>query len=168
VLKKPLLEADGVEGPDHPHGPLVIHQTSHDRTGAEGQRIAQLVDPAELGGGEEGLEAVEGSPDREAEIELPQITACVHKQVGVILGKQVVDRPHFAHQGEEVGVVEEEDVQPHLDVVAIGILPAADLAPKERTGLIEIDLMTGVHEVHRCSQTGQPRTDNGDPHPFTP
>ena len=69
--------------------------------------------------------------------------------MGVVLGQQVVDRPHLAHQGEEVGVVEKEHMQPHLNVVAALINPAAHLAAQKRPGLVEIHLVAGIHQIHR-------------------
>ena len=155
-----------VEGSDHTHRPLVVHQPTHDRTGAQGQGIAQLVDPGELRGREEGLEAIEGCPEWKAEIKLAKITATVHKQVGVVLGEEVVDGPDLGHQGKEVGVVVEKDMQSHLDVIAIRVLPAAHLAAHERPGLIEIDLVTGIHQIHRRRKAGQPRSNDGDLHTF--
>ena len=69
--------------------------------------------------------------------------------MGVVLGQQVVDRPHLAHQGEEVGVVEKEHMQPHLNVVAALIHPAAHLAAQKGPGLVEIHLVAGIHQIHR-------------------
>ena len=126
--------------------------------------FAQLVDPAELWRGEERLEAVEGSPDREAEIQFPQVTTLVHEQVGVLLGQQVFKGTHLPHQGEEIGVIEKEHVQPHFDVVAAVINPAAHLAAHERASLIEIHLMPGIHQVHRSGEARETGTDNRDPH----
>ena len=165
---EPVFKADAIEVADHRHGALVIDQAAHDRAGAQGQGIAQLVDPVELGGGEEGLEAVEGGADREAEIELAQVAALVHKQVGVVFGQQVVEGAHLAQQGKQVGVVEEEDMQPHLDVVAALIDPAAHLAAHERPGLVQVHLVAGIDQINRRRQTGQTRTHDGDPHPCTP
>ena len=82
----------------------------------------------------------------------------------VLLGQQVLERPDFAHQGEEVGVVEEEDVQPHLDVVTAVIHPAAHLAAHEGPGFVEINGVTGINQIHRRRETGEPGTDNRDPH----
>ena len=155
MAEEPLLKADAIQVANHPHRPLVIHQAAHDRAGAQGQGIAQLVDPVELGGGEKGLEAVEGGAEGKAEIQLAQVAAGIHEQVGVVLGEEVVDRPHLAQQGEEVGVVEEEHMQPHLDVVAALIHPAAHLAAHERPGFVEIHLMAGIHEIHGRGQTRQ-------------
>ena len=157
-------KADGIQGADGAHRPLVIHQAPHDRTRAQGQGIAQLVDPAELRRGEERLEAVEGSPDREAEIQFPQVATLVHEQVGVLFGQQVFKGTHLPHQGEEVGVIEEEHMQPHFDVVAAVIDPAAHLAAHERASLVEIHLMPGIHQVHRSGEARETGTDNRDPH----
>ena len=164
MAHKPILETDGVQGADGAHRPFVIHQTPHDRTGAQGQGIAQLIDPAQLRRGEERLEAIERGSDREAEIQFPQITALIHKQMGVLLGQQILKRTHFPHQREEIGVVEEEHMQPHFDVVAAVIHPAAHLAAHERTGLVEVHLMASIHQVHRSGEARETGTDNRDPH----
>ena len=168
VTEKPLLEADPIKIADHLHGAVVIHQAPHDRAGAQGQGIAQLVNPVELGGSEKGLEAIEGSADRKAEIQFAQVATLVHEQVGVLLGEQVVDRAHLAQQGEEVGVIEEEDMQPHLDVVALAIHPAAHLAAHERAGLVEVHAVARVHQIHSSRQTRQTGTHDGDAHLHTP
>ena len=84
--------------------------------------------------------------------------------MGVILGQKIVKRPHLLHQGKEVGVIEEEDVQPHLNVIAVWVFPTADLAAHERTGLVEIDLVASIHQIHSSGQAGQTRTDDRDPH----
>ena len=165
MAHKPLLKTDPIQGPDRLHRSLVIHQAAHDRAGAQRQGIAQFVDPAELGSGEEGLEPVEGGAEGEAEIELAQVAAGVHKQMGVVFGQQVLERPHLAHQGKEVGVVEEEHVQPHLDVVAAPIHPTPHLAAQEGPGLVEVHLVAGIHQIHRGRQPGQSRTHDGDLHP---
>ena len=62
MTQEPGFKTDGIELADHPHGPVVIHQSPHDRAGAQGEGIAQLVNPVELGRSEKGLEAIEGSP----------------------------------------------------------------------------------------------------------
>ncbi len=164
MADEPLAEADPIEGADGAHRPLVIHQTANDGAGAQGQGIAQLVHPGQLGGSEKGLQAVEGGTDREAEVQLAQIPALIDEQVGVVLGEQVFKGPHLAHQRKQVGVVEEEDMQPHLNVVAPFIHPAAHLAAHEGTGLIEINAVTGIHQIHRCRETGQSCPDDGNPH----
>ena len=164
MADKPILETDGIQGADGAHRPLVIHESPHDWTGAQGQGIAQLVDPAELGRREEGLETVERCSDGEAEIQLAQITALVHEQMGVLLGQQVFKRTDLAHQGKEVGVVEEKDMQPHLDVVAAVIHPAANLAAPERTRFVEVNGMACIDQIHRSREAGETGTDNRDPH----
>ena len=68
MAHKPVLETDGVEGSDGAHRPLVIHQTPHDRTRAQGQGIAQLVDPTELRRCEKRLQTIERGTNREAKI----------------------------------------------------------------------------------------------------
>lgn len=88
--------------------------------------------------------------------------------MGVGLGQQVFKGPHLAQQGEQVGVVEEEHMQPHLDVVAVPIHPAANLAAHEGACLVEIHLVAGLHQIHRRRQTGQSRTHDGDAHPAAP
>ena len=164
MADEPILETDGVEGSDGAHRPLVIHQTAHYRAGAQGQGIAQLVDPAELRCGEKRLEAVKGCANGEAKIQLPQIAPLVHEQVRVLLGQKILERSHLAHQGEEVGVIKEEDVQPHLDVVTALIHPAAHLAAHEGTGFVEIHLMARIHEVHCSGEAGEAGTNDRDPH----
>ena len=82
----------------------------------------------------------------------------------VILRQQVLKGAHFAHQGKEIGVIEEEDMQPHFDVVAAFIHPAADLAAPERTRLVEVHGMACIDQVHRSGEAGETGTDNRDPH----
>ena len=155
MAEEPLLKADAIKVANHLHRPLVIHQTAHNRAGAQRQGIAQLVEPVELGGGEKGLQAVEGCAEGEAEIQLAQVAAGIHEQVGVVFREQVVDRTHFAQQGKEVGVVEKEHMQPHLDVIAALIDPAAHLAAHKWPGFVEIHLMAGIHQIHGRGQTSQ-------------
>ena len=88
--------------------------------------------------------------------------------MGVILREQVVDRSHLAHQGEQVGVVEEEDMQSHLDVIASVIHPAADLAAHEGTCFVKIDLVAGIHQIHSRGQSSQTRTHDRDLHRLLP
>merc|ERR1739841_142218 len=107
MAQKPLAKTDAIEGANGAHRPLVVHQASHDRAGAESQGIAQLVDPIELRCGEKGLEAVERSAEGKAKIQLPEITTFIDKQMGVIFGQQIVESAHLAHQRKEIGVVEE-------------------------------------------------------------
>ena len=164
MAHKPVLETDRIQGTDGPHRPLVIHKPSHNRTGAKRQGVAQFVDPGKLRGREEGLQTIEWCTDRKTEIEFTQITALVAEQVGVILGEQVFKSPHFFHQRKKIGVVEKENVQPHLDVVAIRIHPAADLAAHEGAGLIKVDLMASIHQIHCSGKAGQTGTDNRNPH----
>ena len=84
--------------------------------------------------------------------------------MGVIFWKQVFKGPHLLHQGEKIGVIEKEDVQPHLDVVAIRIFPAAHLASHEGAGFVEVDLVASIHKIHCSGQAGQAGTDNRNPH----
>ena len=84
--------------------------------------------------------------------------------MGVILGQEIVESTHLAHQREQVRVIEKEDMQPHLDVVAIRVHPAAHLSAHERTSLIEIHLMACIHQIHSSGEASQPRTHNRDPH----
>ena len=75
--------------------------------------------------------------------------------MGVLLRQQILEGTHLAHQRKEIGVVEEEHMQPHLNVVAAVIHPAAYLAAHERTSLIEIDLMTGIDQIHSSGEAGE-------------
>ena len=86
----------------------------------------------------------------------------------MILGEQIVDRSHLAHQSEQVGVVEKEDMQPHFDVIAAVVHPAAHLAAHEGTGFVEIHLVAGIHQIHSRGQSSQTRTHDRDPHRLLP
>ena len=82
----------------------------------------------------------------------------------MVFRKQVVEGADFAHQSKEIGVVKEKDVQSHLDVIAIGIDPAANFPAHKGTGFVEVHLMTGIHQIHRSGQACQTGTNNRDPH----
>ena len=71
MAHKPILEADPIEIADHLHGCLVVHQAQDDRARAQGEGIAELVEPIQLGRGEKGLQTIEGGPNREAKIQFP-------------------------------------------------------------------------------------------------
>ena len=86
----------------------------------------------------------------------------------VLLRQQILQGAHLAHQGKEVGVIEKEHMQAHLDMVAFGVFPAAHLAAHERPGLIKIHLMAGVHQIHGGGQSSQTGADDGDSHPCAP
>ena len=55
-------------------------------------------------------------------------------------------------------------MQPHLDVVAALIHPAAHLAAHKRTGFVEIHLMACIHEVDSSGEAGEAGTNDRDPH----
>ena len=145
--------------------PSVVHQTPHDRTRCQGPgALRSLSIQLSCGVVKKAFEAVEGCADGEAEIQLPQIAPLVHEQVRVLLGQKVLERSHLAHESEEVGVIEEENVQPHLDVVTALIHPTAHLAAHEGTGFVEIYLMARIHEVHCSGEAGEAGTNDRDPH----
>ena len=88
--------------------------------------------------------------------------------MGVVFGEEIAECSHLGHQGKEVGVVEEEDMQPHLNVVALGVFPTAHLAAHEGARLIEIHLVAGINQINRRRQPSQTRTHDGDPHAPSP
>ncbi len=55
-------------------------------------------------------------------------------------------------------------MQPHFDVVAALVHPAAHLAAHERSGLVEVHLMAGLHKIHRSGQARETGTDYRDLH----
>ena len=84
--------------------------------------------------------------------------------MGVVLRQEIFESPHLLHQGEEVGIVEEEDVKAHFDVVAIGVFPTAHLAAHEWACLVEVHLMARIDKIYRCGKASETGTDNRDPH----
>jgi hypothetical protein len=84
--------------------------------------------------------------------------------MGVIFWQKIFEGPNLLHQGEEIGVVEEEDVEPHFDVVAIGVFPAAHLAAHEWACLVEVHLMARIDKIYRSGKASETGTDNRDPH----
>ena len=84
--------------------------------------------------------------------------------MGVVLGEKVLEGTHPAHQRKKIGVIEKENVQPHFDVIAVGVHPATHLAAHEGAGLIEVHCVTGVDEIHRSGQGGQTGSNDRDPH----
>ena len=100
MADKPLLEADPIQVADHSHRTLVVHQATHYRAGAQGKGITQLIEPIELGGGKKSLQAIEGRTQGKAKIETAQIPTAINEQMVVLLGQQVIDRTHLAHQGK--------------------------------------------------------------------
>ena len=46
--------------------------------------------------------------------------------MGVIFWEQVLDSTYFAHKCKEIGVIEEDDMEAHLDVIAFWIFPAGN------------------------------------------
>jgi len=58
-------------------------------------------------------------------------------------------------------------VQPHLDVVAIGILPGSHLAADKRPRLVELHLVSCFNQIDCRHQPGQSGPNNGYPHSNT-
>ena len=50
------------------------------------------------------------------------LPSLVNEGVGVVLEKEVLQHAALGHKAEEVEVAAEEDVQPHLNVIAVLIL----------------------------------------------
>ena len=165
VAKKPLRKAEAIQGPNHRHGALDVHQAPHNGGSAQGQGITQLVHPAQLGRGEKRLEPVERRPQGKTKVKLPHVATGIDKQMGMLLGQQVVQGAHLGHEGKQVGVVVEEDVETHLDVVALAVHPTARLAPHKGAPFIKVHLVPGIRQLHRRRQPRQPRANNCNPHP---
>ena len=59
-------------------------------------------------------------------------------------------------------------MQAHLNMVAFRVFPAAHLAAHERPGLIKIDLVASIDQLHGGGQTRQTGAHDGDSHPCAP
>ena len=79
----------------------------------------------------------------------------------MLLEAQLVEGAGAHHDAEEVVVAAEEDVEPHLDVVAVVVLPAAHLTADERPELEDLHLVTHP-EVHRCNHASEACTDDAN------
>ena len=119
-------------------------------------RVGELVAEAQLLGAREGLQARDRRADRESEVERAEAAAVVDEGVDVLLEAQAgVEGAGALHDAEQVVVAPEEHVQPHLDVVPILVLPRRHLAANEWADLEDLDLVTGVGEVHRRDHPGK-------------
>mmetsp|Transcript_10666 Transcript_10666/g.27711 ORF Transcript_10666/g.27711 Transcript_10666/m.27711 type:complete len:213 (+) Transcript_10666:1004-1642(+) len=125
---EPLGEGHVVQVAHAVHPAIKVDERLHDRARdrvAERERVRDLVANVELRGRCERLQAVHGSADAaHAEVELADGATAVDEDVPVILEPQaIVERTHALHDAEEVVVAAKEDVQTHLDVVAIFVDP---------------------------------------------
>lgn len=80
---------------------------------SKGSPRPHLVEGGQLGGGEEGLEAMKGGayllvPQEEAEVQLTHVTTSIHKGVHVLLEQQVLQDSALGHEAEQVEVAAEE------------------------------------------------------------
>mmetsp|Transcript_29818 Transcript_29818/g.77179 ORF Transcript_29818/g.77179 Transcript_29818/m.77179 type:complete len:286 (+) Transcript_29818:1225-2082(+) len=161
-LREPLGEGNVVELTNHVHATVEVHERAHDWASAEAKRIRQLIAHAQLLRPCERLQARHRCADREAEIELANTAAIVDERVRVLLEPEEIVRAGALHNAEEIVVAPEEDVQPHLDVVAVLVLPAAHLATDKWAQLKHLHLVAGVGEVHRRDHASKTSTDDAN------
>jgi hypothetical protein len=74
--------------------------------------------------------------------------------------ERLLEGAQTPHDSEEVVVAPEEDVQPHLDVVAVLVHPRPHLAAHETPRLENLYLVPCVRKVHGRDHTGQPAAHN--------
>ena len=159
-LCEPLCERDVVELADHIHSAVKVDERAYDWAGAEAQRVGELVAHADLLSARKRLQPRHGRADREAEVERAHAAAVVDERVRVLLQPQQVIRARALHDAKKVVVAAEEDVQAHLDVVAVLVQPAAHLATHKGSQLEYFHVVARVSKVHGRDHAGQTRAND--------
>ena len=129
---------------DHVHASIKIDESAYDRRRAQSEGVGGLVAPSQLFGAREGLQSRNGRPDRKPEIQRAQVPTLIDERVDVLLHPQQIIAPRPLHDAEQIIVTPKKDVQPHLDVVPVLVLPAGHLAADERAQLEDLHVMPGV------------------------
>lgn len=123
----------------------------------------ELVLNLELLGLEEGLQTRDGSADGEVEIESSELTSVVDEGVDVLLDAEgIVEGTGALHDAIKVVVAAEEDVEAHLDVVAVLVGPGGYLATDVRAELEHLNVVAGIGQIHRGDHASEAGTDNAD------
>ena len=78
----------------------------------------------------------------------------------VLLQTEVLQRADALHDAEEVVVAAEEDVQTHLDVVAVLVHPGTHLPAVEPARVEDVDLVPSLAELHGGDHTRETRADD--------
>lgn len=161
--REPLREGNVVQVAHHVHAPVEIEERPHDGRRPQPHRVVELVLQPQLLRPRKGLQTRHRSPDGKSKVQAAQRPPLVDEGVHVFLHPQLrVETARPLHDPEEVVVAAEEDVQAHLDVVALLVFPAGDLAADEGAEFEHLHVVAGVGEVHGRDHPGEAGAHDAD------
>ena len=138
---------------DHVHAAVEVDESAYDGRRAQSEGVGRFISPSQLLRAREGLQSRDRSSNGKAKVKSTQVPTFIDERVDVLLHPQQIVTSSALHDAEQIVVTPKKDVQAHLDVVPVLVLPRRDLPTDERAQLKDLHIMTRVRQIHRADHT---------------